>query len=68
MYSVEQLKALGKERTTDSFKKLLDIFNSEVPLDVKREVVSSIGRHSDSNKALSPNYSRIVITSTSSGL
>ena len=50
MYSVEQVKAIGKERTSDSFKKLLDIFNSDAPLDIKREAVSSIGRHSDNDK------------------
>ena len=49
MYSVEQVKAIGKERTPESFSKLLDIFYSDVPLDVKREAVSSIGRHNDND-------------------
>ena len=50
MYSVEQIKALGKERTPESFTKLLEIFVSNVPIDVKRETVSSIGRHTDNDR------------------
>ncbi len=50
MYSVEEVKAIGKERTPESFMKLLEIFGSDVPIDVKREAVSSIGRHNDSEK------------------
>ena len=50
MYSVEQLKAIGKERTADSFSRLLEIFGSDVPVDIKREAVSSIGRHCDNDK------------------
>ncbi len=50
MYSVEQIKAIGKERTPESFAKLLEIFDSDVPIDIKREAVSSIGRHTDSDK------------------
>ena len=50
MYSVEQIKAIGKERTHESFARLLKIFSSDVPIDIKREAVSSIGRHTDSDK------------------
>lgn len=50
MYTVEDIKALGKLRTADSFDKLLEIFREDVPVDVKREVVSSIGRHSDNSR------------------
>lgn len=50
MYSVEQVKAIGKERTVESFNRLLEIFDSDVPIDIKREAVSSIGRHSDNNR------------------
>ncbi|MBR0234608.1 MAG: hypothetical protein IJQ47_11225, partial [Synergistaceae bacterium] len=50
MYSIEQIKAMGKERTSDSFARLLKIFQLSLPVDVKREVVSSIGRHNDNEK------------------
>ena len=50
MYSVEQVKAIGKERTAYSFNQLLEIFHSSVPIDIKREAVSSIGRHCDNNR------------------
>lgn len=50
MYSVDDIKALGKNRTEDNFTRLLKIFAQELPIDVKREVVSSIGRHNDNNR------------------
>lgn len=50
MYSVEDIKALGKLRTADSLDKLLEIFRENLPVDVKREVVSSIGRHNDNSR------------------
>ena len=39
-YSIEQIKAIGKERTPESFTKLLEIFGSCADVDIKREVVS----------------------------
>ena len=50
MYSVEQVKSIGKERTPESFSRLLGIFHSDESIDVRREAVSSIGRHSDNDK------------------
>ena len=50
MYSVEEIKALGKNRTDENFTRLLEIFTQELPIDVRREVVSSIGRHNDNDK------------------
>ena len=50
MYSIEQVKALGKERTAENFTKLLDIFRENLPIEIKREVVSSIGRHNFNDK------------------
>ncbi len=50
MYSVEQVKAIGRERTPKSFERLLDIFGSDESIEVRREAVSSIGRHSDRDK------------------
>ena len=50
MYTVEKVKALGKVRTPESFDTLLEIFRSNAEIDVRREAVSSIGRHNDSGR------------------
>ncbi|MBQ7220160.1 MAG: hypothetical protein IJS28_04185 [Synergistaceae bacterium] len=50
MYTVEAIKALGKLRTPESLDTLLTLFDEALPIDIKREVVSSIGRHNDSNR------------------
>lgn len=51
-YSVEYIKSLGKEKSEENFDLLLNLFKEEMPIDVKREVVSSIGRQSDLDKIL----------------
>ena len=50
MYTVEAVKALGKLRTPESLDTLLALFRENLPIDVKREVVSSIGRHNDNDR------------------
>ena len=46
MYSVEQIKAMGKNRTKENFSALIRLFFAAVlPLKIKREIVSSIGRY-----------------------
>ena len=46
MYSIEQIKAMGKDKTKANFHKLLHLFFVPVlPLEIKREIVSSIGRY-----------------------
>ncbi|MBR0185747.1 MAG: site-specific DNA-methyltransferase [Synergistaceae bacterium] len=46
MYSIEQIKAMGKNKTKENFSRLLRLFFIPVlPLEIKREVVSSIGRY-----------------------
>ena len=46
MYSVEQIKAMGKNRTKENFSALIRLFFAAVlPLEIKREIVSSIGRY-----------------------
>ena len=50
MYSVEKVKAIGKLRKPESFDTLLEIFRSDKNIDVRREAVSSIGRHNDSDR------------------
>ena len=46
MYTVEQIKAMGKDRTKANFSKLLNLFFVPVfPVEIKREIVSSIGRY-----------------------
>ena len=51
-YSVEYIKSLGKEKNEENFDLLLSIFNEELPIDVKREVVSSIGRQNNLDRIL----------------
>ncbi|MBR4196209.1 MAG: hypothetical protein IKQ95_05790 [Synergistaceae bacterium] len=53
MYTVENVKALAKVRTPESFDTLLEIFRSDENIDVSREAVSSIGRHNDSARIYS---------------
>ena len=50
MSSVEKVKALGKIRTPESFDTLLEIFRSCRDIDIRREAVSSIGRHNESTR------------------
>ncbi len=45
-YSIEQIKAMGKNKTKENFSKLLHLFFIPVlPLEIKREIVSSMGRY-----------------------
>lgn len=50
MYTVEAVKAIGKLRTKDSLSELLRLFHEELPIEVKREIVSSIGRHDNNDR------------------
>ena len=50
MYTVEEVKALAKVRTPESLGTLLEIFRSDADIDVRREAVSSIGRHNNSGR------------------
>lgn len=44
-YSMEYIKSLGKKKSEDNLKLLFDIFEqNNLSVDIKREVVSSIGR------------------------
>lgn len=43
-YSLEYVKKLGKEKTDNNIDILLSMFEEDLPIDIKREVVSSIGR------------------------
>ncbi len=48
--TVEVIKNLGKEKTSDNLDKLISFFNLNLPFIVKREIISSIGRHADHYK------------------
>ena len=50
MYSVEQIKAMGKEKNENNLLKLFEIFKLPAPIDIRREIVSSIGRQNDNDK------------------
>jgi len=46
-YSIEQIKALGKDKSDENLDILLKMYGENLPVDIKREVVSSIGRQKD---------------------
>ncbi|MCA6085367.1 site-specific DNA-methyltransferase [Candidatus Endomicrobiellum agilis] len=48
--TIEYIKQLGKEKSEENLDKLLLFYNSVLPLDIKREVVSSIGRQQNDKK------------------
>lgn len=45
--SVESIKALGKIHSKENFQNLLELYFSDISVEEKREVVSSIGRQKD---------------------
>jgi len=45
--TVAQVKALGKNRSAENLSILLRMYNEDYGLDIKREIVSSIGRQKD---------------------
>lgn len=51
-YSIEYIKSLGKEKSEKNFDLLLSLFQENLPVDVKREVVSSIGRQNDLDRII----------------
>lgn len=52
--SVERIKALGKEKSDKNLDILLALFdNPQIKLDVKREIVSSIGRQNNNDRVFS---------------
>ncbi|MCI8426662.1 MAG: site-specific DNA-methyltransferase [Lachnospira sp.] len=44
------IKSLGKNKTSKEFDELLSYFNQDLEMDLKREIVSSIGRQTDLDK------------------
>lgn len=47
-YSLEYIKSLGKDKSDENLFLLIDIFNqADLSVDIKREVVSSIGRQTN---------------------
>ena len=66
--SVEQIKLLGKKHSKENFDTLLELYNSDISVEEKREVVSSIGRQKNAdliyeflnNNAFKKNYMDVV--------
>lgn len=50
MYSLEQIKALGKEHSESNLRRLIDEFARPAPIEIRREIISSIGRQDDNDK------------------
>lgn len=49
--TIPYIKSLGKEKSTDNLLKLFNLYEDEkINLDLKREIISSIGRQSDKSK------------------
>lgn len=51
--TIEYIKSLGKNKSDENFDKLLDLYKSDLNFDIKREVVSSIGRQSNIERIIS---------------
>lgn len=50
-YTLAFIKALGKEKSKKNLSKLIDMYtNEELEIDLRREVVSSIGRQNDNDR------------------
>lgn len=47
--SIQYIKNLGKEKNIENFNLLIKLFKEDLPVDVKREIVSSIGRQNESD-------------------
>lgn len=45
--NILEVKQLGKEKSSTNFDKLLTLYNNVSDIDIKREIVSSIGRQTD---------------------
>jgi DNA modification methylase len=48
--TIGYVKKLGKEKSEKNLDELLSLYHSSIPLDIKREVVSSIGRQQNNEK------------------
>jgi len=48
--TIEYIKNLGKERSDENFSKLLQLYSMDMSVELKREIVSSIGRQRDNEK------------------
>ena len=42
--NIEEIKLLGKEKSESNLEYLIDLYKEDIPVELKREVVSSIGR------------------------
>ena len=49
-YNLKQIKELGKIKNKDNFERLLSLYTMIDDIDMKREIVSSIGRHYFNNE------------------
>lgn len=47
--TIQEIKNLGKNKSIQNFDILLNYFSQNLPMDIKREIVSSIGRQIDNN-------------------
>ena len=48
--TLEKIKSLGKNRSAENLDILLKLYGTDLPIELKREVVSSIGRQHDNKK------------------
>lgn len=51
-HTIESIKSLGKERSNENLDYLLKLYKSDINLDLKREIVSSIGRQNNYDKII----------------
>lgn len=48
--TIEYIKKLGKERTENNLDELLEYYGYSLDIDLKREIVSSIGRNKNNDR------------------
>lgn len=49
-YTIEHIKELGADKTEKNLILLINLFKQDLPVDIKREIVSSIGRQTNNDK------------------
>lgn len=48
--TLDSIKQLGKNKNGENFEKLIQMYKEDIPVELKREIVSSIGRQKDYDK------------------
>lgn len=52
-FTIEKIKKLGEIKSEDNLSLLISLYEQDLPVDIKREVVSSIGRQTNNDRVYS---------------